>query len=132
MDVSSNLTSAYVNTIDDMEFFQGDTVTIPFKFLDSDGDVIDLTGGDIMKWYLCPFGQFQAPVLELSSENPDDIWVDPVTSIAYVKLDDEKTGSLTYGKYVQQPVLFHNVGNSMKRYLRAQGNILFKYKIREL
>lgn len=54
MDVSSNLTSAYVNTIDDMEFFQGDTVTIPFKFLDSDGDVIDLTGGDIMKWYLCP------------------------------------------------------------------------------
>lgn len=132
MDVSSNLTSAYVNTIDDMEFFQGDTVTIPFKFLDSNGDVIDLTGGDTMKWYLCPFGQFQAPAIVLSSENPDEIFVDPITSVAYVKLNDSITGDLTYGKYVQQPVLYHNLGTgNTERYLRAQGNVLFKYKIRD-
>lgn len=32
----------YSQQIDDITFFQGDTITIPFQFIDFDGDVVTL------------------------------------------------------------------------------------------
>jgi len=132
--------SGYAFTIDDLEFFQGDTVDIPFLFVDANGDDIIIQGQDYVKWYLCPFGQYKNTVMELSSQNADEITVDisypdnggSPQCICYVHLNADNTKYLTYGKYTQQPVLFHNTGSVTEQYRRAQGTILMKQKIYDL
>lgn len=129
-DINSN--SIYVTQLQDLEFFQGDTVSIPFLFTDSDGDPIPLKPSDSVKWYLCPFGQYRQPVIILDSNSDDGkLIIDKDTNVVYVNLDEQITKNLTYGKYIQQPVLFYDSGGNTNRYLRAEGNIIFKQKIHE-
>ena len=128
----------YSQQIDDMEFFQGDTIIIPFQFIDYDGDPIILNlspkNKTYVKWLLCPYGQYGNPLLELKSDptnsSAGDIVVDDDTNIAYVKLTDSLTKSLIYGKYVQQIVLYYDNGSgTLREFRRAQGFVTFKRKI---
>lgn len=50
-------TNYYIQKLPDLEFFAGDTITIPFIFYDSQMNPIDLHRVDVY-WYLCPYGQF--------------------------------------------------------------------------
>lgn len=137
--IESKQFNMFYQQIDDIEFFQGDTITIPFQFIDYNNDVIQLRKTDrsqtYVKWLLCPYGQFQNPVIELKSSvtgtNNDDITIDDVTNIAYVKLDSSKTRNLIYGKYVQQIILYYDFedGSTQKEFRRAQGFVIFKQKI---
>lgn len=129
----------YSQQIDDIEFFQGDTITIPFQFIDFDGDVVTLRktskSQTYVRWVLCPYGQYQNPLLDLKSTTAnspsDDVYIDDDTNIVYVHLDDSKTQSLIYGKYVQQIILYYDFenGNPQKEFRRAQGYVIFKQKI---
>ena len=124
--------SIYVTQLEDLEFFQGDTVTIPFVFVDQDGDTIPLKESDSVRWYLCPFGQYRQPVIILDSKSDDDaITVDDETNIVYVHLSEGVTKNLTYGKYTQQPVLVYNTAGKLHKYIRAEGNIIFKQNIHD-
>ena len=139
--INSDQFKYYTQQIDDIQFFQGDTVTIPFQFIDYDGDPIPLIKSDkdrtTVEWRLCPYGQPQNPLLKLeSSQNnikTDDIYIDPDTDIFYVNLSDEKTKGLIYGKYMQQVILHYDFddGSPRKDFLRAQGFVLFKEKIQD-
>lgn len=131
----------YSQQIDDIEFFQGDTITIPFQFIDFDGDVITLRktpkSQTYVKWVLCPYGQYQNPLIELKSTTnnlpSDDIYIDDETDIVYVHLDDSKTQSFIYGKYTQQIILYYDFedGNLQKEFRRAEGFVIFKQKIQD-
>lgn len=131
----------YSQQIDDIEFFQGDTITIPFQFIDFDGDIITLRktpkSQTYVKWVLCPYGQYQNPLIELKSTTnnlpSDDIYIDDETDIVYVHLDDSKTQSFIYGKYTQQIILYYDFedGNSQKEFRRAEGFVIFKQKIQD-
>ena len=86
----------YSQQIDDITFFQGDTITIPFQFIDFDGDVVTLRktpkSQTYVKWLLCPFGQYQNPLIELKSDSVNspsgDVYIDDETNIVYVHIDD--------------------------------------------
>ena len=130
---------SFSQQIDDIEFFQGDTITIPFQFIDFNGDVITLrktnNSQTYVKWQLCPYGQYQATLIELKSDVNDpqngNVSIDTDTNIVYVNLDSAMTANLTFGKYVQQIVLYYDFedGNSQKEFRRAQGFLIFKQKI---
>ncbi len=132
----------YAYQIDDITFFQGDTITIPFQFIDYNDDVITLksspTSRTYVKWSLCPLGQYQAPLIELKSDtvgsSAGDIVIDDETNIVYVNLDDSITQNLIYGKYTQQIALYYDFqdGTPLKEFRRAQGNLLFNFKIDDM
>lgn len=128
--------NAYVKQIDDLTFFQGDTVTIPFEFYDGENNPIDLSFVDIY-WYLCPFGQYRTPVLILSSKDLDSSGVPKITidetqpNLCFVNLSQDDTGNLDYIKYTHQPILIFKNSRGTRRYIRAEGNIIFKPQIRE-
>lgn len=128
--------NAYVKQIDDLTFFQGDTVTIPFEFYDGENNPIDLSLVDIY-WYLCPFGQYRTPVLILSSKDLDSSGVPKITidetqpNLCFVNLSQDDTGNLDYIKYTHQPILIFKNSRGTRRYIRAEGNIIFKPQIRE-
>lgn len=128
--------NAYVKQIDDLTFFQGDTVTIPFEFYDGENNPIDLSFVDIY-WYLCPFGQYRTPVLILSSKDLDSSGVPKITidetqpNLCFVNLSQDDTGNLDYIKYTHQPILIFKNSRGTRRYIRAEGNIIFKPQIKE-
>lgn len=133
MSSCSNLTASYVSKIEDIEFFQGDTIVLPFQFLDSDGKVIAIRPSDYFVWYLCPYGNYDMPVLVLDSRtDTDNIWRDTNLNVYYVKITNEQTKYLDYGKYTHQPVLFASSGTGVERFQRAEGTILLNRKIAEL
>ena len=131
----------YSQQINDIEFFQGDTITIPFQFIDYNEHEIPLVKSSSDKtsveWRLCPYGQPQSPLIQLESTQnnakTDDVYIDPDTNVVYVNLDDQKTKTLIYGKYMQQIILHYDFGDGSARkdFLRAQGFVLFKEKIQD-
>lgn len=131
----------YSQQIDDITFFQGDTITIPFQFVDFNDDVVILRKSTksqtYVKWLLCPFGQYQNPLVELKSDltnlPSNDVYIDDDTNIVYVHIDDSKTRGLIHGKYVQQIILYYDFenGNPPKEFRRAQGFVIFNEKIRD-
>lgn len=139
--VNSSQFNSFVQQIDDIQFFQGDTVTIPFQFIDYNEHEIPLVKSDADKttveWRLCPYGQPQNPLIQLESTQDniktDDVYIDPDTNVIYVNLDDQKTKSLIYGKYMQQVILHYDFGDGSPRkdFLRAQGFVVFKEKIQD-
>lgn len=139
--IESNQFSEFYQQIDDIELFQGDTVTIPFQFIDYNEDVIPLSVSNTSKtsveWRLCPYGQPQNPIIQLQSTQKnvktDDIYIDTDTNVAYVNLDAERTKNLIYGKYMQQIILHYDFGDGSepKDFLRAQGFMNFKNKIQD-
>lgn len=139
--INSSQFNSFVQQIDDVQFFQGDTVTIPFQFIDYNEHEIPLVKSDTDKttveWRLCPYGQPQNPLIQLESTQDniktDDVYIDPDTNVIYVNLDDQKTKSLIYGKYMQQVILHYDFGDGSPRkdFLRAQGFVVFKEKIQD-
>lgn len=133
---------SYSQRIDDIEFFQGDTITIPFQFVDYDGKPILLRPSPksrtYVKWSLCPYGQYQNPLVELKSDpansSAGDIVIDEDTNVAYIRLDDSITSNLVFGKYVQQIALYYDFmdGSPLKEFRRAQGFVVFKFKIDDM
>ena len=133
---------SYSQRIDDIEFFQGDTITIPFQFVDYDGEPITLRPSPksrtYVKWSLCPYGQYQNPLVELKSDpansSAGDIVIDEDTNVAYIRLDDSITSNLVFGKYVQQIALYYDFmdGSPLKEFRRAQGFVVFKFKIDDM
>lgn len=129
----SNEFVSYVTKIADIEFFQGDTVVLPFRFMDGNNRVIPIMASDYFVWYLCPYGNYDMPVLQLDSRtDTDNIWYDTALNVYYVKITNEQTKYLDYGKYVQQPVLFAKSGSGVERFQRAEGTIILKRKIGDL
>lgn len=128
-------TNEYVTHLDDLEFFQGDTVTIPFEFYDGENNPIDLTMVKVY-WYLCPYGRFNSPAVvldsfTLNSEGLTDIIINQKNkNVCYVNLNQEITKNLNYIKYTQQPVVVLTRGSIIEKYIRAEGNIIFKPAIK--
>ena len=139
--IESKQFSDYSQQIDDITFFQGDTITIPFQFIDFDGDVVTLRktpkSQTYVKWHLYPFDQYQNPLIKLKSDSVNspsgDVYIDDETNIVYVHIDDSKTQKLIHGKYVQQIILYYDFenGNPQKEFRRAQGFVIFNEKIRD-
>lgn len=126
----------YITKIQDLEFFQGDTVTIPFQFVDGGNNPIDLRKVDVF-WYCCPYGRYKTPTLILDSITIDSdgipkiIISDLQPSICYVNLSFEDTQKLNYVKYTHQPVLVLKNSRGTRRYIRAEGNIIFRPHIED-
>lgn len=126
----------YVQQLDDLTFFQGDTITIPFEFYDGENNPIDLNQVDVY-WYLCPYGKYDTPSLILSEKDLDSSGIPKITidelqdNLCYVNLSQEDTGGLEYGKYTHQPVIIFKNSRGTRRYIRAEGNIIFKHQIKE-
>lgn len=139
--INSEQFKMYFQQIDDITFFQGDTVIIPFQFIDANEHEIPLVKSipnkTSVEWRLCPYGQAQNPIIQLESTannaKTDDVYIDPDTNVAYINLDDDKTKNLIYGKYMQQIILHYDFGDGSPRrdFLRAQGFVLFKEKIQD-
>lgn len=135
--IYKNGINVYVTKIDNLEFFQGDTVTIPFEFVDGDGNPIDLRYVDVY-WYLCPYGQYRSPALVMSDKTMDNVGnpqieIDDIQhNICYVHLSYLDTRKLDYIKYSHQPVLILKNSLGTRRYIRAEGDIIFKPYIRDL
>lgn len=140
--INSKQFETFYQQIDDIEFFQGDSITIPFQFVGYNNEVIKLRKSNssktYVKWQLCPYGQFQSPLIELqsSTSNPSvgSVAIDTAKNIVYVTLSNSMTDSLVLGKYVQQVTLCYDFedGNPVKEFRRAQGFIIFKQKIGSL
>ena len=133
----ASLDNEYVMQIPDMTFFQGDTIIIPFEFYDGQNTPIDLTRVTVY-WYLCPYGKPKSPVLVLDSVTKDakgetKIVINEGTpNVCYVNLSVEDTKSMTYVKYTQQPVVVLTNSRGTRRYIRAEGNIIFKPMIEDI
>ena len=126
----------YVLKIPDMTFFQGDTIVIPFEFYDGQNQPIDLTTVTVY-WYLCPYGKPKSPVLILDSRTQDEKGETKIVinegekNLCYVNLSVEDTKNMTYVKYTQQPVIVLTNSRGTRRYIRAEGNIIFKPMIED-
>lgn len=131
MAIDSNV---YVTQIPDLVFFQGDTVTIPFVFVDGDDEPIDLRKVDVF-WYCCPYGRYQTPALTLSDKMEDEdgnkkiVIPESRPNVCYVNLTHEDTKNLNFIKYSHQPVLVLQNSYGTRKYVRAEGNIIFKPQI---
>lgn len=125
----------YVTKLPDLEFFQGDTVTIPFEFYDGENNPIDLTEVSVY-WYCCPYGRYSSPAIILNSVDinkygyKDIIINERQKNICYVNLNQEITKDMRYVKYTHQPVVVLNKGTVVEKYIRAEGNIIFKPMIK--
>lgn len=129
--MASSLANEYVMQIPDMVFFQGDTISIPFAFYDGQNDPIDLRLTEVY-WYCAPYGKPKSPTLILNSvdiqENgePKIVINEGTPNVCYVNLNVEDTKQMTYIKYTQQPVVVLKNNRGTRKYIRAEGNILFK------
>jgi hypothetical protein len=106
-----NFVSKYVTQIPDIEFISGDTITIPFKFTDANGTVIQ---SYTLVWKLCPYNDTKNTVITKT--------LTVTGGSANVVLSSEDTKKLK-GKYVQQPVLRYTSGGTTTDYIRAYGYI---------
>lgn len=135
--MASSLSTEYVMQIPDMTFFQGDTITIPFEFYDGQNTPIDLTRVTVY-WYCCPYGKPKSPVLVLDSVTKDAkgetkiVVNERINNLCYVNLNVEDTKKMTYVKYTQQPVIVLTNSRGTRRYIRAEGNIIFKPMIEDI
>lgn len=126
----------YALKIPDMTFFQGDTIVIPFEFYDGQNQPIDLTTVTVY-WYLCPYGKPKSPALVLDSKTKNEKGETKIVinegqkNLCYVNLSVEDTKNMTYVKYTQQPVIVLTNSRGTRRYIRAEGNIIFKPMIED-
>ena len=87
---------------------------------------------------MCPYGKPKSPVLVLDSVTKDakgetKIVINEGTpNVCYVNLSVEDTKSMTYVKYTQQPVVVLTNSRGTRRYIRAEGNIIFKPMIEDI
>ena len=97
---------------------------------------IDLTTVTVY-WYLCPYGKPKSPVLVLDSKTKNEKGETKIVinegekNLCYVNLSVEDTKNMTYVKYTQQPVIVLTNSRGTRRYIRAEGNIIFKPMIED-
>lgn len=129
-------TNFYVQKLQDLVFFSGDTITIPFVWYDGDMEPIDLRRVDVY-WYLCPYGQYKSPAIILSDKKKDSMGVAEIVvnegtpNLCYVNLSYELTKQLNYIKYSYQPVLVLKNSRGTRRYIRAEGDVIFRNYIHD-
>lgn len=112
--------NSYVTKIRDLEYFQGDKISIPFAFKDENNNMIDLRRVRV-ELRICPYGQPDYPVLVKAAQINQS---EPHRCLVNLYLED--TINLDYGKYTYQPVII----NGTDEYIRAQGYIIFSRRIR--
>lgn len=121
------ITNGYVYQIPDMEFFAGDTISIPFGFYYDDAyrDPINITACDV-EWRLCPYGQYEYPALTKTAVvSRDKFWY------CLVNLSYEDTKDLDYIKYSHQiAVIYTDLKGNQREFLRAEGDIIFRPRIK--
>ncbi|MCC8022613.1 MAG: hypothetical protein LIO46_02345 [Clostridiales bacterium] len=115
--------SDYAAHIKPLSCYKGDTITLLFEFFYEDGTPIDLTLNVRPFWYLCPFWEYDNPVLK-----KDMVISEVARNRASVLLYAEDTEDLDAIKYTQQPIL-QSVLQPQKYYRRSEGSIVFKENI---
>ena len=96
----------------DETFIGGTHKTLDFVLYDEYESPLAVAGGTLV-WLLCPYGEFNQPVLQKSGVISD-------TYMFTVTLTSSDTLALS-GKYIQQVVVTDSLGDT---YRPAQGNII--------
>ena len=100
-----------INSLDEFSFIAGTEYVLSFSVVDNNGNSVSLNGGSVT-WYLCPYGQPEYAVGEISGTITG-------TNTFTVTVPSATTLSLG-GKYVQQPQVTDWTG---KPFRAAQGVI---------
>ena len=105
---------AKLNSLKEFSLIAGTEYTLEFNVFEDDGITpLDL-GGATVKWVLCPYGQPDYTVLEITGTITD-------TSTFQVVLPSASTRTFS-GKYIQQPVIYSFLGSE---YRPSQGVVSF-------
>ena len=120
----------YIYRIPIMEFYREDTINLFFRFWYTPnlyGEVlpIDLSLGVRPVWYLCPYRQYNNPVLIKNM-----IISAREKNLCSVALTSEDTRDLDYIKFSHQPILIMQDNPNMK-YIRAEGDIILHPNIKQ-
>jgi hypothetical protein len=113
---------SYIQKIDLIKMFHGDTLTIPVEFWYSPAEPIDLTEDGIeVLWSLCPYGQYDYPAIVKPMVVSDALHYLATVYLTYAdmsSLDDAI-------KYNQQPIIRYVKDGLTREYRRAEGDVLF-------
>lgn len=105
---------AKLNSLKEFSLIAGTEYTLEFNVFEADGVTpLDL-GGATVKWALCPYGQPDYTILELTGTITD-------TNTFQFVLSSASTRTFS-GKYIHQPIVYSFLGSE---YRPAQGVILF-------
>lgn len=118
----------YLTIIPKMEFIQGDTVVIPFSFVDkNDGTIIPSSA----TWRLGDYSDSTANVLEVLSTNATSkgsiTSIDGDSGKVYVTLTALETENIPEGKYTQQlAIIYSNI-----QYIRCYGEVTVRKRVKQ-
>lgn len=118
----------YLTIIPKMEFIQGDTVVIPFSFVDkNDGTIIPSSA----TWRLGDYSDSTANVLEVLSTNATSrgsiASIDGDSGKVYVTLSSTETENIPEGKYTQQLAIIY----SGIQYIRCYGEVTVRKRVEQ-
>ena len=118
----------YLTIISKMEFIQGDTVVIPFSFVDkNDGTIIPSSA----TWRLGDYSDSTANVLEVLSTNATSkvsiASIDCDSGKVYVTLSSTETENIQEGKYTQQLAIIY----SGIQYIRCYGEVTVRKRVKQ-
>lgn len=118
----------YLTIIPKMEFIQGDTVVIPFSFVDkNDGTIIPSSA----TWRLGDYSDSTANVLEVLSTNATSkgsiASIDGDSGKVYVTLSSTETENIPEGKYTQQLAITY----SGIQYIRCYGEVTVRKRVKQ-
>lgn len=121
------MASSFVQKVDLIEMFNGDTLTIPFEFYRTPTDPIDLLEMNAkVLWTLCPYGQVDYPVLSKPMVISE---TEPYLATVYLTIEDTKNLNDST-KYTHQPIVIYTNMDGTREYRRAQGDVLMWPRIK--
>lgn len=118
----------YLTIIPKMEFIQGDTVIIPFSFVDkNEGTIIPSS----VTWRLGDYSDSTANVLEVISTSSTSMGsiasIDGDSGKVYVTLSSIETENIPEGKYTQQlAIIYSNI-----QYIRCYGEVTVRKRVKQ-
>jgi hypothetical protein len=114
----SFISYAQINSLEEFPLIAGTNFTLKFIVYEDDGVTLLDMGGATIYWVLCPYGQPDYAVAQLSGT---------ITSIGHfeVEITSSTTRNLS-GKYIHQPVIISFLGDE---YRPGQGIILIQPQI---
>ena len=118
----------YLTIIPRMEFIQGDTVMIPFSFVDkNEGTIIPSS----VTWRLGDYSDYTANVLEVLSTKATSknsiATIDGDSGKVYVSLSSLETENIPEGKYIQQvAIVYSNI-----QYVRCYGEVVVRKRVKQ-
>ena len=103
-----------LNTLPELSFIAGTDKVLTFKcYSDLGINLLDLSGGSVVTWRLCPYGQFTIETLNIAGI---------ITGTGTFTVTISAAQSLTLrGKYIQQVIITDAVGNTFRP---AQGTVI--------